>query len=64
MHAIVKRNASETRVEVPSIEEMRTAADAFRRAGKPFEITGYRGDVVVYWNSWSAHTRSDEAWRM
>lgn len=65
MHAVVSRNASETKIEVSSIEEARTASDAFRRAGKPFEITVYRDKVMVYWCNWSPHTRkADEVWRM
>jgi len=65
MNAVVKRNNVETRVECNAVADMQSAAEAFRKAGQSFEITGYRDGVVVYWNSWSPHTRkSDEVWRM
>lgn len=58
MTAIVNRNASESKIEVSSIAEMRTAADAFREAGKSFEITGYNDSRVVYWCNWSPQSHN------
>lgn len=58
MHAIVKRNGSESRVETQSIEEMRIAAESFRKAGKPFEIVGFDGSREIYWCNWSPKTKT------
>jgi hypothetical protein len=64
MHAVVRRNASVSRVETQSIEEMRIAAEAFRKAGKPFEIVGFNNSRVIYWCNWCPASKgTDVTWR-